>query len=168
MAEGSGKGKPGYCKICDSPWAEAINRLIAQDNNEAETKRAIQVIDPDFTWNRQTFYGHKKHVTHPLVTHAKAAQENPVVVPKTNRGVLEAIRDIGMQRAVENPDEVTVDHALRAAAELNKTENKADGALMILIKTISGGQAPEVIEGDWSEVPQLETTDEEVPLGNPN
>lgn len=166
MAEGTGKGKPGYCRLCDSPWAAAINALVAQDKNEAEVKRSIQQIDPAMTWNRQTFYNHKKHITSPLITHARAAQENPVVAPKTNRGVLEAIRDIGMKRAMENPDEITVDHALRAAAELNKTENKTENWMVVLAKTIAGGPATEVIEGEFSEVPQLET--EEVPLGSPN
>lgn len=154
----TGQGKPGYCKICDSPYADAVNKLVAQEKNEAETKRAIQVIDPEFTWNRQTFYSHKKHITHPLVTHAENARKHPVVAPKSTRGVLEAIRDIGMQRALDNPEEVTVDHALRAAAELNRTENKTDSALVILMKAISG-QAAEVIEGEFTEL----SMEEEVP-----
>lgn len=164
MAEGTGRGKPGYCKICDSPYADAINKLIAQEKNEAETKRTIQLIDSDFTWNRATFYAHKGHVTHPLVTHQKQALAEPAVAPKTTRGVLEAIRDIGMKRAIDNPEEVTVDHALRAASELNRTEKKTDDIRIVLAKIIAGGPT-EVIEGEFEEVPLL-GTEEEVPLGN--
>lgn len=160
----AGEGKPGYCKICDSQWAEAVNKLIAQEKNEAEAKRAIQAIDPEFRWSRQTFYAHKKHVTHPLVTHVKQAAENPVVAPKSTRGVLEAIRDIGMQRAIEHPEEVTVDHALRAASELARGEKKTDDIRIVLAKIIAGGPATEVIEGEFTEIPQLET-EEEAPLG---
>lgn len=160
----AGEGKPGYCKLCDSQWAEAINKLIEQDKNEAEVKRAIQVIDPKMTWNRQTFYAHKNHITSPLITHVKKAEANPVVAPKTTRGVLEAIRDLGMQRAIEHPEEVTVDHALRAASELARGEKKTDDIRIVLAKIIATGPAPEVITGEFTEIPQLET-DEEVPLG---
>lgn len=162
----AGEGKPGYCKLCDSQWADAINALVAQEKNEAEVKRSIQAIDPKMTWNRQTFYAHKNHITSPLITHVKKAQENPVVAPKTTRGVLEAIRDLGMQRAIEHPEEVTVDHALRAATELARGEKKTDDIRIVLAKIIAGGPAAEAIEGEWTEVPQLET--EEEPVGSPN
>ena len=157
-----GRGKPGYCKLCSSPYMDAINKLIAQGKNEGETKRTIQAIDPDFTWNRQTFYAHKDHITSPLVTHAEAARKNPVVVPKTTKGVLEAIRDIGMQRAVDHPEEVTVDHALRAATELNRTQKSGEGWQIVLAKLVSSS-AGDYIEGEWTEVPALPT--EEVQIG---
>lgn len=164
MSEPSnGRGKPGYCKICDSPWADAVNKLVEQGKNEAETKRAIQAIDPTMTWNRQTFYKHAEHVTHPLVTYERKARDNPPIVPKTTRGVLEAIRDIGMKRAIDNPEEVTVDHALRAATELNRTEKKVDGVFVILAKAISG-QPQDVIEGEFYE--ELPETEEVPQLGN--
>jgi hypothetical protein len=164
-----GQGKPGWCKICAHPAGKFLNSKLADDpegfNAAKAQKFARELTLPDvelLTFNRQTFYSHREHVTHPLVSHARLAQENPVIVPKTNRGVLEAIRDIGMKRAVDHPEEVTVEHALKAAGHLMAKENRADGVLVILAKAISGSS------GEVIEVPYIDVTPEEevLQLGN--
>jgi len=161
-----GQGKPGYCKVCDSKAAEFLNAKVAADPkgfNAAKAQEFALELVPDLTFTRQTWYEHVKHITHPLITHAKKAQESPAIQPKTNQGVLEMIRDIGMKRAMENPDEVTVDHAIKAATALEAKKLGSDNVIILLAKFMSQ-QKPEelttgeVIQGNWRELPAEEGT----------
>jgi hypothetical protein len=104
---------------------------------------------------KATFLTHKKHVTHPLMTDAEAARA-AAPLPRSNRAVLEAIRDIGMQKALDNPDAVKVDHALRAAKILQDAEGKQETLLVLLAKAVQGNP-PEIIEGTYTEL--LETSE---------
>lgn len=151
------QGKPGYCKICDHPAAQFLNRKLEQDGEKVfNASRARELAQQlGLIFGRDTWGEHKKHITAPLITHQKAALANPVIVPKTNVGVLEAIRDIGMKNVAEHPEEVTVDHALRAASELNKKQGGVDSVLIAFAKVLSGEQPAEVIVGSWQEVPAL-------------
>lgn len=152
---GLGQGKPGFCKICVHPGAQFLNARYEREGKAFNAARAAEFakqLDPTFSFTRATWYAHLEHITHPLVTAADAARSAPVLVPKTNTGVLEAIRDIGIKRAVENPDEVTVDHALKAASELNKKQAGTDNVLIVFAKVLSGEQPAETIVGEWSEV----------------
>lgn len=153
-ARRSGQGKPGFCKICVFPGAQFLNARHAREGlNAKQAAEFAKTLDPSFGFTRQTWYAHVEHITHPLVTAADAARNAPVIVPKTNTGALEMIRDIGMKRAVEHPDEVTVDHAIKAASELNKREVGTDKVMVVLAKILSGEQPAEAIVGEWHEVP---------------
>ena len=153
----AGRGKPGFCKICVHPASQFLNARVEREGkdvfNAARAAELAQTIDPDFKFNRQTWYSHLEHITHPLVTAAENAKKSPVVVPKTNTGVLEAIRDIGMKNAVEHPEDITVDHALKAAAELNKRQTGTDDVIVVFAKIMSGEQPAEIVVGEWSELP---------------
>lgn len=152
----AGFGKPGFCKLCVSPYAAALNKKIEQGANAAEAQRWAKDIDPKFTFNRATFYEHQKHITHPLIPAAEQARKNPVIVPRTNVGALEAIRDIGMQRAVEHPDEVTVDHALKAMGILEQKKGGTDSFIVVMAKAMQEPAQLEVVEGEWKEAPDAE------------
>lgn len=146
--------REGYCKICSSPYAAAVNKLIVDGKNAADAQRAVEPLGLTFT--RHTFYKHKDdHVTHPLITAVARAKRQPLVVPKSNAGALEMIRELGMRKAIENPDEVTVDHALKAASILQQSEKKGDNILVVLAKAVMA-EPPEdiagLIEGEYTEV----------------
>lgn len=162
------KGSPGACKICEWEGSAFLNRKYAADTegfNAAKAAAFAKTLDPEFTFNRQTWYAHVTHITHPIVSAVKKASQNPIVVPKTNTGVLEAIRDLGIRRAVENPEEVTVDHALRAASELNRKQSGTDNVLIVFAKVLSGEVQAEAIVGEWSEAPALTTQEEQIQHG---
>lgn len=148
-----GASREGYCKLCSSPMAPALNKLIVDGKNAADAQRTMEPLGLKFT--RQTFYSHKEHVTHPLITAVEKAKRNPVVVPKSNTGVLEAIRELGMRKAIDNPDEVTVDHALKAASILQQSEKKGDNILVVLAKSVMADVSEDIagyIEGEYEEV----------------
>ncbi len=152
----SGKGKPGYCKICDHPAASFINGRREREGEAFNAKLAsefAQTLDPDFKFTRQTWYAHLEHITHPLVTAHKRALANPTIVPKTTIGGLELIRDLGLQRAAEHPEEVTIDHGLKALTELNRKQATTDEVLVVIAKVLSGQESAEVIVGEWRELP---------------
>jgi hypothetical protein len=161
----NGQGKPGFCKICVHPAAQFLNGRYEREGKAFNAKVAAdfaKTLDPKFTFTRQTWYAHLEHITHPLVTAVEESKRHPVVVPKTNTGVLEAIRDLGIRRAIENPEEVTVDHALKAATELNRKQTSTDEVLIVFAKVLSGEQPAEVIVGEWRELPPSEQEDSNV------
>ena len=143
----------GHCKICASPYAVAVNKLLSEGKNSTEVTKAMEPFPISFT--RKTLGEHKKHITSPLQTLVEKAQAKPVIKPTSNRAVLEAIRDLGMQRAMDNPGEVTIDHALKAAAELQKAETKGETVQILLAKVVMQELAPDVkgyIEGEYKEL----------------
>ena len=147
--------KTGYCSICKRPDVKAINNAIKAGLSYNQVKDMLP--DPPA---KATFAKHKSHVTSPLITDAEAARKSPVLTPRSNKEVLEAIRDIGLANAMENPDRITTNHALRAAAILSEKEQKTDNVKIILAKLLTGPPPvieAEIIEGDFS---LLETTEE--------
>lgn len=137
-------GKTGYCKLCQSELAPGLNKLIKEGKSFGE---ALDYMSPrGLTFSKATFFGHKKHITSPLLTAVEEAQKNPVIKPTSNRAVLEAIRDIGMKKAMEDPDSVTVNHALRAASILAEKESRHDSVLVVLAKALQGSPAAAMLE----------------------
>lgn len=79
-----------------------------------------------------------------------------MIVPKTNVGVLEAIRDIGMKRAAEHPEEVTVDHALKAATALEQRKGGTDNIIVLLAKAMNSvPQLEAEVIGEYKELPAV-------------
>lgn len=128
---------PGSCKLCESVYSTIINRLIEQEKNEADVKRVMAEIDADFYWTRQTFYAHKKHITHPLISAARKARENPVIAPKTTEGFLELVRDAGIARVMEDPDSVKLRDALKASEILERKASPKDQMFVLLAKAMT-------------------------------
>ena len=162
---GTGAGHRGYCLVCDHAGAVFLNRRLEESEEDARGRKVFNAaraqefaLELGLTFSRETWYNHVKHITHPLITLAKAAQASPVIQPKSNQGVLEMIRDIGMKRAMENPEEVTVDHAIKAASALESRKLGSDNVIVMLAKfmavakpeELTGG---EIIVGQWRELP---------------
>jgi hypothetical protein len=164
---GTGVGKPGYCKICDHPAGQFLNDKVKNNPPDRygktgfNSKRAQEfALELGLTFDRATWSEHVEHITHPLITHLKQAQANPVILPKTNQGVLEAIRDIGMRNAADNPDLVTPDHAIKAAGILEQKKLGAESIQIFIAKFMQQAKPEEletdVIVGAWRELPLLE------------
>jgi hypothetical protein len=148
--------KTGYCSLCKHPKALALNNAIAAGKGYTVVSREMAEYGMKFA--KTTFLTHKSHITSPLLTAAEEARKNPVIAPKSKRAVLEMIRDMGVQRAMEHPEEIGVNHALRAAKILQDAEGKQESVLIILAKSLMGPPPPEMIEGSYMEL----TTTEEV------
>lgn len=145
--------KTGFCSICKHPKVKVVNEVIAGGGSyNAALDRAA---DFDWSFAKGTFLKHKGHATSPLLTDAEKARKNPIV-PQSNRAVLEAIRDMGMKKALEDPDSVTVNQALRAASILAEKDSKQDNIIVLLAKQLQGSP-PELIEGEYTALPALET-----------
>ena len=164
----AGYGKMGFCKICAHSGAPFINAAIVRaaqtkPMNAAEMLKYMQQLDPEFKADRHTFYKHQKeHLTSPLITAVeKTKQSGEMILPKSNAEALEMVRDLGMKTAIENPDTIGVDHALRAISEMEKKKGGAD-ALWIAISRIQGGEAPELIMGEYKQLETSEAQEAEV------
>lgn len=154
----AGQGKQGYCKLCSFADEGALNDRIkfgwksTQINNWLKTHYGFSV-------NRQTIYSHVKHVQDPadrVVTAVAKRQAQGNFLPRvaSNEQYLEAIRDLGYQRAVASPEEVTIDHGLKAAQILASQKRSGGDIVILLAKIMSGGeQSFDIIEGQSVEVP---------------
>jgi hypothetical protein len=162
-----GFGKPGFCKICAH---EAAPRLIkaARDGLNAAQAQEIASVH-GLTFNRQTWYEHRKHAQtagqRVVQAAEKVRREGALTIrdiqKHDNTTVLEAIRDLGMARALENPEDVTVDQALKAASILEQRKDRGGDQLNILVAFVTGTDTPtvvverkpaEVIEGTAQEI----------------
>lgn len=154
----AGFGKQGYCRLCSFQDLKQLNDKIKAGWNARQVKDWL-VANYGVTFSRQTFYTHKdEHMTRPedrIVSAVEKAQRKELMLPRvsSNEQYLEAIRDIGYQRAVENPEEVTIDHGLKAAQILASQKRGGGDITILLAKVFTGGESPEVIiEGEAREL----------------
>lgn len=150
----AGWGKPGYCKICDSPFLYQVNFLLNEKKNSAEIARALAPFN--FTFDRATLRKHREHSSDPKTTFVKKAQEEGAVRTVSNEEYLARIRDAAARNLEQAPHTVTVDQGIKATAVLMQDRNQRDTLKIVLMKTMTG-RSHEVIEGDWSEIKELTT-----------
>lgn len=153
----AGFGRPGYCKLCAWEHEPELNKLIKAGRNSTEIREWAR-DKFGLTFNRQTLYSHKDHLKAPedkvvALVEQKKAQKPVLPRQVTNRQFLEAVRDLGMMRALEHPDEISVDHALKAAQIIESSKEKRADITLILAKVVTGNVAEVVeVEGEVREV----------------
>lgn len=154
----AGLGKTGYCSICASDLEPEINKRLKTNWNSTKLNEWLSKFQDasgkTVYFNRQTIYKHKKHITAPedkVVSFAAKAQANPVIKTASNRQFLEAVRDIGMQRAIQNPDEISIGDALKAVQIMENTKQNTGDTYYILAQIMTGAipaLPAEVVEGE--------------------
>lgn len=152
----AGAGKTGYCKICASPDAPVFIRGAREGGkkgtgwNAAEAQEAGRLYGLSF--NRQTWYAHLEHAKtgeQRLVQAAEKVLESGLVPVKTsNKGFLEAVRDLGMAKALANPESVSIDQALKAVQIMESKKDKGGDTLAILVQFVTNQPPAIVIDGE--------------------
>lgn len=104
-----------------------------------------------------TIYTHRDHVAHPKdkIVSAQKKRELTGYRPRAKVGedeFLDAIISIGNQRISENPDEVTIDQALKAT-QIRANMKRQGQDVKQLVAIFTGGQPPAetIIEGEVRE-----------------
>ena len=124
--------------------------MLKDGKDQGEVRKALYILDPTFSWSKPTFYDHKRHITHPLITAQKAALMNPTIVPQTNRGFLEAVRDIGIRKAIDNPESVTIDHGLKAVSIMESNKKPIENVFILIAKEMANpDRYRDAIEGEF-------------------
>lgn len=158
-----GYGSQGFCKLCS--FKDARFQLSYDERTRAGwTPRnlnewAEKSGQAGAVASKETIYNHRKHVQHPkdrIVSAVQRTEARTVATTKPEASpdvFLEAIVSIGQQRAIDNPEEVTIDHALRAAQALKQSKSQSSGIniLIAAMTGISDIQAT-VIDGEAVEV----------------
>ncbi len=152
----AGFGQPGYCKLCASDLVPKINEMLRNGKNAAQIQKWCK--EYNLTFARQTLYTHKEHITDPKTSFVDKARANPVIKRVSNRDFLEAVRDAGAARAMQDPESVSVDQALKATQIMMQDKRGHDGLTIILVKAVTGHideviDPPMLIEGEYTEVP---------------
>lgn len=157
----AGFGRTGFCKLCQHAGAPFLAAAIVRAEAEGKPMSAndmlkyMRVLDPEFNADRHGFYKHKAdHLTSPLVTAVdQIRQSNGVakIMPKDNQSALTMIRDLGMHTAIEHPESIGVDHALKAITEMEK-KSRGPENLWVMISRMQSGESPELIMGEFKEL----------------
>lgn len=154
------EGQTGYCKICAHPQAGPRLIMAAQDKRTAKEAQAIAALY-GLSFTRQTWYAHLQHsqslVAQPAEGKAVAPPSKPFtssdIKKSSNTQFLETIRDIGYTRAVEHPEEITIEQSLKAVSILEGRKDKSTDHLSILVQFVTGNAPAVVIEGEATEIP---------------
>lgn len=162
-----GFGRSGFCSICASPNAIEYVAGARKGWNAKQFNEAAEANGE--SWNRQTWYSHLRHAKsgeqHLIQAAEKVRRQGALTVgdikKSSNAQLLEAIRDIGMAKALANPDDVTIDQALKAVQIMEGRKEKGSDALNILIAFTTGAQLPTVIV-ERSQPEIIEGTAEEI------
>jgi hypothetical protein len=160
--DNAGAGKPGYCKLC-SLRDGLIQNQFDERTREGWTPKQLNVwisskVENWQAVDRETVYKHRDHVKHPqdrIVNAVQRAEQRALqTVPQSSPDAfLDALVSLGHQKAIDNPEEVTIDHALRAASTLKQSKDNSKGGLNVLIALITGNAArPVEIEGDYQDI----------------
>ena len=166
----AGAGKPGYCKLCDLEDGTVQNQLDDR-TRQGWTPKQLNVwlgrqIEGWTGVSDPTVYNHRKHVQHPqdkLVTAVKRTESRALTVPPQSSAddFLGSLIAIGQRRALENPEDVTIDHAIRAATALKQNKDGGKSGIQALVALITVNaiapvmadlQPPFDIEGEYVEV----------------
>lgn len=152
----AGGGKPGYCKICDSPFTFQIDHLLNKGQNAAQILRALEPFD--FRFDRATLRKHKAHSSDPMTTFVKQAEKVGAIRQVSSQEYLQAVQEAAAVNVSTRPETVTVDQGINAAKVLLQDRNQRDSLKIVLMKTMTG-RRDELIEADWTEVKELTTDD---------
>ncbi len=153
----AGLGKPGYCTLC------AINDDLSHElDQQIKAGRKVPQINIWLekvgigAFTRQTIYKHKKHVFHPqdrLVNAVQRRQMKGTLPATTTKGeFLDSIVAVAHQRVIDNPDEVTIEHGLRAEQIRLQAKASKTAGLNLLVAFMTRGAPEDFIEGVATEV----------------
>jgi hypothetical protein len=154
----AGAGHPGYCKLCSfvdpklqDQFDQRVLDYTAGQLNDWLASRQVATV------NKETIYKHRKHVQNPkdkFVTAIARREQAHGVQPArvSEQDFLDAVVSQGLRRVIDSPDEVTINHALKATQIKTASKSKGD-AHNILIQLFTGrvpaGMA--VLEGEYQE-----------------
>jgi hypothetical protein len=163
----SGHGTPGYCKLCsftDPRDQDEFDRRTGIKENDKYVYTPVALNDWMKTKGigsatRQTIYEHRKHVMHPkdrivsvVKKHTLEHGVQPAQVSESQ--FLDSLISIGQQRISANPDEVTIDQALKAT-QIKLGSGKRGDASAVLVNIFTSGapvEARTIIEGESREI----------------
>lgn len=158
----AGYGKQGYCKLCSIAdpdlWQQYQQRVKAKWSPTKLNDWARATGHPSLVVAKDTLYSHRKHLEHPQDRMVSAVQKTQQAVveagPQSSpTEFLEALVSVGHKRVMENPEEVSIDHALRAAQQLSSQRSASSGMSMLIAAITGAGQMKNVtiIDGDSEE-----------------
>lgn len=151
----AGQGKPGFCSVCAHTEVAAINKKVREGLNAAQLNRWCKERF-GFEVHRTVWYAHKAHAQSPeqRVVQAAEQQRRALDIKRgSNTSFLEAVRDIGLAKAITDPEQVSIDHALKAVSILENRKDRAGDQINLLVAIVTGQNAPQtIVEAEYKEI----------------
>ena len=161
----AGAGKPGYCVLCsvrDPVLQDELDKRFNARNgnggnayswtklNEWMESKGIKIVA------RATIDKHRKHVLHPqdrvVNAIARRTSEHGVQPAATSHeDFLASLVSIGAMRISENPEDVTIDQALKAANIQVQREKKGQTNVVLVNLFTAPPPDGDIIEGEVRE-----------------
>jgi len=144
----------GQCKVCKTSLKREINKRLAR--NDSYPSIIEWAKKKDFSVSKPTLGKHKAHITDPMTTLVDQARADPAIKRVTVSEFRQALIDIGFQRALADPDSVSIDHALKASAQEDARKDKHVDVLMVVANRVTERlepPKPEALVGEYKEIP---------------
>lgn len=155
-----GYGQAGYCSVCDSDLKGEINKRMKRKDSIASIRR--YTVEKESPVSEPTLRNHRKHITDPKTTLVEQARKNPVIKRHTTNDFLQALVDIAATKAINDPESISIDQGIRAAQVIEGRKDKQVDALVKIARMLMGqAPRPEIIEGEYVEVKELQTSGNE-------
>lgn len=155
-----GYGQSGYCSVCDSDRSREINKRMKRGDTIASIYRWLRDVEDPIS--EPTLRKHRKHITDPKTTLVEQAKKNPVIKRHTTNDFLQALVDIAATKAINDPESISIDQGIRAAQVIEGRKDKQVDALVQIARMLMGqAPRPEIIEGEYVEVKELQTSGNE-------
>lgn len=156
-----GYGKPGYCKLCsfsDPKLQDEFDKRVLEYTPRQLNEWLAARIEDFHPVSNPTIYSHRQHVKHPkdrivAVVEKRKLEQNYLPQKTSEQQFLDSIITLGYERAIHDPEAVTIDHALKATQI--KAQSKQRGDAHNVLVQIFTGQTPNlgtIIEGEATEL----------------
>jgi hypothetical protein len=152
----TGQGKHGYCKLCAASFEPEVNDRVKQGWSLARLVAWIKdrhFIDDftgkEITVTRTTMAKHKTHLLAPedkFVSEVEKKRRQGAVIPRqtTTDQFLQTVIDVSMGRAIQYPDDVTIDQGIKAAGILARKPDKISNLAVIFAEVVNSGRVIDV------------------------
>lgn len=156
----AGDNHPGYCKLCsfsDPRLQDEFDKRVLDYTPKQLNEWLSSRIENFKNVSNPTIYKHRDHVRHPkdrVVNAIQKRQQNHGNLPQrtSEQQFLDSIIALGHQKALEDPDAVTIEHALKATQIKSQAKQRGD-AHNILVQIFTGNTPNiPIIEGEATEV----------------
>jgi hypothetical protein len=105
---------------------------------------------------RETVYKHRDHIAHPKdrVVTAVARRQAQGSLPQvsSDEQFLNAIQSIALRKAMEDPDQVTISHGLKATQIKQQAKDRTSAVIIAIQNIITQGRIVPDIEGEVRDV----------------
>jgi len=141
-----GRGKPGYCSLCallDPKVQKGLTQLYREGRKTPLINDWLEA-NVGKRWDRRVITAHgKDHISHPrdrIVSAVERRQSQGTLPANVSEDDFQrAVVAAAHQRLLDEPDAITIDQGLKAAAAMQAAKQSRQSGINVLVMTLTRG-----------------------------